>query len=271
MNRLQVGAESPWWVQAGAAAILFLHIAGGSVAITAGATALAVRKGGRLHALAGNAFFVSMMVMASIGAFVAPFLVTPRGNPRLFDSAAAFFTCYLVATSWMTVRRKAGTVGRFELAAFVFAAFLAAAVILLGTRAAGGTGYYLLGGIIALAAALDLKVILNHGITGPPRIARHLWRMCTALFSATLSFFLGQQRVMPEAVRGSPILLVLAFAPLAFMLFWLVRARLGKRLRAAFGALRERSRAALPGVGNADHRHANDAGDRSRARREMEI
>jgi hypothetical protein len=49
--------------------------------------------------------------------------------------------------------------------------------------------------------------------------------MCFALFIATGSFFLGQQDVMPKAVRGSPILFVLAFAPFAVMLFWLVRVR----------------------------------------------
>ena len=108
--------------------------------------------------------------------------------------------------------------------------------------AAGATGqlggfpagpYYVLAAIISLAAGFDLKLILRRGIGGTPRIARHLWRMCAAWFIATGSFFLGQQRVMPEAVRGSPILLVLGLAPLAFLLFWLVRVRFGRRLRAA--------------------------------------
>ena len=57
------------------------------------------------------------------------------------------------------------------------------------------------------------------------RIARHLWRMCFAFFIATGSFFLGQQDVLPQAVRGSPILFVLAFVPFALMLFWLARLR----------------------------------------------
>jgi hypothetical protein len=250
MHHLQVGAESAWSVHAGAATLLCAHIGGGMVAIVSGATALAFRKGGRRHALAGNVFFAAMLVMTSIGGLVAPFLVSAQGDPKLGDSIAGFFTLYLVTTSWMTVRRKAGTVGRPEMAAFVFAALLAAAAVLLGTKAANsGTGlfggfpaqgYYALGAIIALAAALDAKVILNRGIAGAPRIARHLWRMCLALFVATGSFFLGQQRVMPEAVRGSPILLILGLAPLAFMLFWLVRLRLGKRLRAALQAAGDR-------------------------------
>ena len=250
MNHLHVSAESAWLVQAGAATILFLHIAGGLIGIVAGAAAMAYRKGGPRHALAGNVFFAAMLVMASIGALVSPFLVSRHGDPKLFDSTMGFFTCYLVATSWLTVRRKAGTIGRGEVAAFVFAALLAAASVLNGMRAAGNVGgqlggfpamaYYVAAAIITLAAGLDLKVILRRGISGTPRIARHLWRMCSAWFIATGSFFLGQQRVMPEAVRGSPILLVLGLAPLAFMLFWLVRVRLGKRLRATFQALGER-------------------------------
>jgi hypothetical protein len=228
MNTLQVGAESPWIVQAGAATILFLHIAGGSVAIVSGTMALAFRKGSRAHVLAGNIFFAAMLVMASIGALVAPFLLTAQGNPKLFDSAAGFFTCYLVVTSWLTVRRKAGTVGRSEVAAFAFASTLAAAIILIGTRRDDPAGYYAMGGLIALAAALDLKVILNRGITGAPRIARHLWRMCLALFVAVGSFFLGQQRVMPEYMQGSPWLSVPPLAVLATMLFWLLKLRFAK-------------------------------------------
>ena len=54
--------------------------------------------------------------------------------------------------------------------------------------------------------------------------------MCFAFFIATGSFFLGQQDVMPEAVRGSPILFVLAFAPFAVMLFWLARLRFAKAI-----------------------------------------
>ena len=240
MNTLQVSADSSWLFHAGAAIILYLHIVGGTVGIISGTMALAFRKGSRLHRLAGNIFFGSMLVMASIGAIVSPLLASPQGDPRWFDSIAALITFYLVTTGWMTVRRKTGTVGRAEVAAFVFAALLATGTVLIGVTAAtsasglvGGytaTGYYGLGGIIALAAALDLKVILNRGITGTPRIARHLWRMCVALFVAVGSFFLGQQRMMPEFVQGSLWLSVPPLAVLVIMLFWLLKLRLAKVL-----------------------------------------
>jgi hypothetical protein len=229
MNTLQVAADSSWLIRAGAATILTLHIAGGSFAIVSGATALAFRKGSRAHALAGNVFFISIIVMGSIGGVVAPFLVDAHGNPKLFDSTAGLFTCYLAATGWMTMKRKAGTIGRFEVAAFLFAASLSAWIVLLGTRATGdATGYYGIGSIIALAAALDLKVLLKGGVSGTPRLARHLWRMSTALFVASGSFFLGQQRQMPEYMQGSPWLAVPALAPLVVMVFWLLKLRLAK-------------------------------------------
>ena len=242
MNTLQVASESPWLVHAGAATILFLHIAGGSVAIVSGSVALALRKGGRGHILAGNFFFVSMLVMASIGALVSPFLLTAQGDPKLSDSAVGFFTCYLVFTSWLTVRRKAGTVGRAEVAAFLFAASLAAAIVLVGTGRDDSAGYYATGAIVALAAAFDLKVILRGGIGGAPRIARHLWRMCLALFIAVGSFFLGQQRVMPEFVQGSPWLSLPPLAVLAAMLFWLLKLRFAKTI----ARWRRSARAAVP-------------------------
>ena len=238
MNTLQVSPESPWIIHAAAAILLFLHIAGGTIGIVSGLTAVAVRKGGRVHVLAGQVFFVSMMVMASIGALVSPFLAAPDGTPKMFDSMAGFFTFYLVVTGWLTMRRRAGTIGRSEIAAFVYAASLAAIAVLIGTRAAstatgsvGGmpaAGFYGIGTIIALAAALDLKVILAGGVTGAPRLARHLWRMCLACFVAVGSFFLGQQRVMPELIQGSAWLQVPPLIPLIMMVFWLLKLRLAQ-------------------------------------------
>jgi uncharacterized membrane protein len=240
MNTLQVALDSPWWLHAGAALILFVHIAGGTVGMLAGAAALMFRKGSRLHRLAGHAFFVSMLAMASIGAAVSPFLTSAEGDPRWFDSLAGAFAFYLVATGWTTVRRKPGTVGRFEIAALLFALLMAGAAVLLGMEAAsrptgslaefGAQGYYIFGGLFALAATLDLNLILRGGLSGAPRLARHLWRLCAALFIAAGAFFFGQQRVMPEFMQGSPLLSIPPFATLGLMVFWLVRIRFSKAI-----------------------------------------
>jgi hypothetical protein len=240
MNTLQAPPGSPWWLQIGAAALLLVHIAGGSLALVAGGAALALRKGSRRHALAGTLFVGAMLAMAAIGATVSPLLVTARGDPRWFDSLAGCFTLYLVATGWATVRRKAGTTGRFEIAAALYACVAAATAVGLAVEAAGrptGTlagygpeGYGIFAALFALAAGLDLSVILRGGVIGVPRLARHLWRMCAGLFIAAGSFFFGQQQVMPEWVQGSSWLAVPPFAVLGLMLFWLVKLRLPRQL-----------------------------------------
>jgi hypothetical protein len=79
--------------------------------------------------------------------------------------------------------------------------------------------------VASLAAGADLKVILRGGISGVDRVARHLWRMCAGLFIATGSFFIGQQKVMPAFMQGSPVLLVLGIAPLVVMIYWLIKNR----------------------------------------------
>ena len=82
-----------------------------------------------------------------------------------------------------------------------------------------------------LAAIGDLRAIRAGGLSGSRRLARHLWRMCFGLFIATGSFFLGQMKFIPEPVRILPLVLVLAFAPIPFLLYWMWRVRIRGQLR----------------------------------------
>jgi len=237
MTILYVPPESAWYVKTAAEAILLAHIGGGSVGIVSGAVALIARKGERLHRVAGTAFFVSMLVLSGIGASVAPFL--PDGFLNEWPNViAGIMTFYLVLTSWVTIRRKDGSIGRFEIGGFSVALAVTAAgviFILVAMNSPTGTigktppqAFYVFALVGAIAAASDLNVILKGGITGAPRIARHLWRMCVALTIAAGSFFLGQQKFLPAALQGSPLLFLPVFAPLALMFFWLIRVRLTK-------------------------------------------
>jgi hypothetical protein len=224
-----------------------LHIGGGSIGIVSGYAAVSVRKGARLHRLFGSVFFIAMLVMGTMGLALSVW-VAQFGN-----IAGGALATYLVATAWLTVKQKAGTTGRLDVALFV--AVLATAGLLLywGLLASlspkhafqgyGAALYYVFGSFAALFAALDLKVILRGGIAGAARIARHLWRMCFALFFAAASFFLGQQKVMPAFMHGSPLLYIPALAPLALMIFWLVRVRFAGWFR------RGASQSAAPYIG----------------------
>lgn len=232
MNNLMPGAGAPLILHVGANALLFAHIAGGSAAILAGYAAVAVRKGGKAHAVAGNAFFAAMLTMTGVAMVTAPFLEAAWTN-----TTAAVFTMYLVGTAWMAVKRRPGAVGRFErlvVAVPVGIALMALtqAILNAGTpRMAGFTSVFVFGAICVLAAACDLSMVRRGGLVGPARTARHLWRMCASFFVATGSFFFGQAQVLPEAWRGSPPIVILGAAPLGFLVFWMVRVRVLPALR----------------------------------------
>ena len=85
--------------------------------------------------------------------------------------------------------------------------------------------------VMIVAAIGDLRIMRFGMPRGAPRLARHLWRMCFALFIAAGSFFSIRARVakiLPEPfttapMRALPILLVFGA-----MFYWLWRVR-GRR------------------------------------------
>jgi hypothetical protein len=210
-------------------AIMWIHIAGGLVALLSGAVAVALRKGGAMHARAGTCFVASMLVLGVTASILEPFR-SPPGSP-----VGGIMVCYFVATSWVAARRRDGTTGKFEIIACAAALSLAALIAWgaftgAATTPAGRGPVFAFAATCLIAGLLDLNAILRAKLTPTQRISRHLWRMCVAFFIATGSFFLGQQDVLPQAVRGSPILFVLAFAPFVVMAFWLVRLRFAKKV-----------------------------------------
>jgi len=209
---------------------LFLHIAGGSVGLASGFTAVLVRKGETAHRVVGTAFFVAMLTMGTFAAVIAAL----KGQTGNFVGGVS--TVYFVATAWMTVRRAEGAVGRFEVFAFLVAAVIAVLSILKGLQpGVDATGLpnaisAVFGSVVAIAAIGDLKVLLQRGVSGAGRISRHLWRMCFALFVASGSFFLSQMEVVFPGSAG-PWIWLPAFAPFGFLVFWLVRVRIGRAFK----------------------------------------
>lgn len=200
-----------------------------------GVGALIVRKGGRAHRRFGTVFLFAMLTMATSAALLAMVAVERGRLGQMGNVFGGVFAFYLVMTGWLTVRRDKGVVARAEIGGFAGALVIAAAALFwLLPMALGPLGKaqgvpmaapFILAGAAALLALLDLKVILQGGITGASRSLRHLWRMCLCLFIATGSFFIGQQKDMPALMQGSPILLLLGFAPLIAMLYWLIKTR----------------------------------------------
>lgn len=233
MTILQVSPDAPAWVRLGADALLYLHIGGGGLGILSGATALLTRKGERIHRAAGTVFFISMLIAYAVAGAVAPFL----SDGQRTNTVAAIMALYLLVSGWRTARRGDAAPGRVEVAGMFVALSLTAAgayFIRLAANDPSGTidgsppqAFYIFATAGMFGALGDLHLIMRRGLSGAARIARHLWRMCFSLFIASGSFFLGQQKVMPEWMQGSPVLIVLALAPLAFMLVFLMRTWVG--------------------------------------------
>lgn len=216
-----------------------LHITGGTVALLAGTVAVLSAKGARLHRVAGTVFVASMLVMAAFADYLA--LAIPDQIPNLLIGT---FTIYLVATAWMTVRRKAGTIGLAEKLAFLVILCLCTPFALLSFELAAGLTPWLRSAmplegpvrialysftcVIALATIGDARMLWAGGIAGARRIGRHLWRMCLGLSMAAGSAFTnGLPRLLPHGVH-LPLLLLFVpqFAALALLVFWAVRVRL---------------------------------------------
>lgn len=219
--------------------LLILHICGGLVGVLSGAAALIVRKGSRLHRRSGDVFVISMLVMAGGGAFIALIKSQPM------NVVAGLFTCYLVATGWLTVKRREKEAGRAEFGLLLVALVAGISSLTLGwqaTHLAPGlkaegpaAAYVVFGSAALLAAAGDVRLLIRGGVSRVQRLVRHLWRMCVALFIATASFFLGtagdpvlrrsglRARLFTEAVRKThlpelPVLIVVLLT-----IFWLFR------------------------------------------------
>lgn len=209
--------------------LMMVHVAAGTVAVVSGTAALLVPKGRSFHRVAGTAFFLSMLVTAAAGAWIAFPIPT-----QFLAFLAGVLTFYLSATAWLTVKRPEGRIGLAELVLFLFIAATGAGLVILGLEAMNSeTGlsrgyaaepYFFLGGVAVVAALFDASVLARRGLAGRQRIARHLWRMCFALFIAVGSLFTGPgAKAFPELVRQTGVMSVPEPLVLVLMAVWLTR------------------------------------------------
>jgi hypothetical protein len=179
-----------------------------------------------------------MLIMAVLADYLA--VVMPEQIPNLFIGT---FTIYLVATAWMTVRRKERSVGVPEKSALCVVLCLFVPFAILSFQLATGlepafksavplegpvrVAIYSFTFLVAMAAIGDARLVLTGDITGAQRIGRHLWRMCLGLtFAAGSAFTNGFPRLLPNTVH---LPLLLLFVPqllsLGVLIFWMVRVR----------------------------------------------
>jgi hypothetical protein len=149
-----------------------------------------------------------------------------RNSPTDGNVFAGLMTAYFVGTALTTVRPVSPWTRRINVAALTVAVGLALVDIVGGVKAfnsprgsLNGVPFlmlFFLATVMILAAAGDVHIMRFGVPRGGPRLARHLWRMCFALFIAAGSFFSIRERVakiLPEPfttapMRALPILLL---------------------------------------------------------------
>jgi uncharacterized membrane protein len=218
--------------------LLPIHVAAGGLAIVLGAVALLAKKGGPVHRRSGALFVWAMLAMG-----ISASVLGLREGPG--DVVAALLAAYFVGTAWTTVRPASPWTRRINAAALTMAAGLALLAIVGGATSIGNPGLssggvpfrtigvmsFILATVLLLAAAGDLRVMRSGMPRGGPRLARHLWRMCFALFIAAGSFFSIEERVakvLPEPFTSGPMRALPIVLLFGTMFYWLWRVR-GRR------------------------------------------
>jgi uncharacterized membrane protein len=209
--------------------LLPLHILCGLFALLFGYTALYAKKGASVHRGSGMGFVLAMSVMSLTGAFIAT-LKPDRGS-----IIAGLLTFYFVVTGLLTVKQVPGH-RRIEIAAmatgFIVGLFAIWAGWWLAQRGRPEAAPMFIFSAMAIGGSIgDWKMLRAGGLEGKPRIKRHLWRLCFAMWVAAASFFWGPPNRVPELIRVPALLPIPVLTPIAVMLFWLWRMRGKKAVR----------------------------------------
>ncbi|MFT6308428.1 MAG: hypothetical protein ACI9JP_003717 [Granulosicoccus sp.] len=208
---------------------MVVHALVGSAVVCSGAMALLLSKGSSKHKLVGRIFVGSMLLMGPIvvaGACFAPGSISSLGI--LF----VFFMIYLVVSAWSTIRQCERLLSPFDIAAPVVALCISITGLILGLDALNNPtivqdappkeGYFFFAALASIAMLFDVNNIRVGGVHGKHRIARHVWRMCCALFFATSTLFTGPGSVVfPESVRANPVLSIPQFLVVILAVFWI--------------------------------------------------
>jgi uncharacterized membrane protein len=211
-------------------ATLMVHILAGTLAVLLGFVALYTAKGGTLHRRSGVLFVYLMIAMATLGMVIT----IVRGVAPVANIPAGLLTISLVVTALTTMRPEAGArwldVGAMLVLFGVGIASLAfgAVAVANGGRLDGIPAFplFMFGVVGLLAAGGDVRVLRSGARRGAARLRRHLWRMCFALFVASLSFT-GQlpKRFIPKQYHYPLLFSLPTLAVLVTMLYWLWRVR----------------------------------------------
>jgi len=217
--------------------LLPIHIVAGGLAMILGAIALTAAKGSTVHKRSGLLFVYAMLTMGMSGSVLAL-----RQSLTNANALGGFMSAYLVVTALTTVRPESAATRRLQAGALGMAVALILVEMVLAFKAFGNPGRSINGvpffmllvfaAVTTVGAVGDVRVLRSGALRGGRRLARHLWRMCFALFIAAGSFFSIRARVakvLPEPFTTVPMRILPIVLVFVAMFYWLWRVR-GRRV-----------------------------------------
>jgi len=175
--------------------------------------------------------------MLSLGAS-AMYLAARKHQSGNF--VGGFLTIYLVTTAWLTARGRNQKTSKLDWAATLVPVGIGVSILINGIQRVTDPGTFhdgvpaamnfFMATVVLLAGAGDVRMLVR-GLSTTQRIARHLWRMCFALFIASGSIFLARPHLFPKFLQETNILLLLGVLPLILLVFWIIRLRVTKAYR----------------------------------------
>lgn len=205
----------------------------GCIAVIAGFTAFAARKGFVLHRAAGVTFVAAMVLLTASGLWLS---IAREILFTVFLSAIAF---HAVATGWAAAAREKPFGGLMTKASPAFSGAIVLGAAYGGMRAAAAPGgmlndlppgaFYIVAGVGVIIFFYDAVFALADNPTEQRRLTRHLWRMGFSFFLATGIFFFGNNHVLPEMLRVPAFLSAPVIAVVLWTLFYAVRTRFSKQ------------------------------------------
>ncbi|MDE0671946.1 MAG: hypothetical protein OXH72_09420 [Caldilineaceae bacterium] len=163
--------------------LLYLHIAAGTIALFSAATALATRKGGKVHTKVGRVYAIGMTVVFLTAVPLAIF------GADVFLLLIAVFSFYLVLAGWRFAVNRSGRPQTVDWAAIAILGLTGIGMLVYGTfLLREGDGQWvtmLVFAVIAIALATADAIYFRRQIQSPKgggrqRLQRHLTNMLAA-------------------------------------------------------------------------------------------
>lgn len=192
--------------------MLTFHIISGSFLLLFGIGALSFVKGSMWHRRSGNLFFLFMILMTGSAALLNNGFTMP------------LLTFYYGITAWAVVLRKENSTGILEILAMLLIAYISVDLFyyVFTSTAISPTFkaiFTIHATIAAMAAFLDLNMILRGGLCGKHRIARHAWRTCYALLGTVMSISANTSDSWPDFIHDDALIYLM----IGILFYWLIR------------------------------------------------